>query len=196
MNNFTLGSSSEIAITWTTYKPTSKSLVAFGKSPQRLERLAEGSSEVFIDGGPLRRVHHIHRVLLPALDPFVVYCKWLQLYYSTSKLIFETQQLDYKCGNEQDGWSVVDNFRALSNRTDWSPRVIVYGDLGVVNGQSIPRLAEEVRHGQVDVVMHIGDFGYDLDTNNSYLGDDFMKMIQPIAGRLPYQTCPGNHENA
>lgn len=65
-----------------------------------------------------------------------------------------------------------------------------------MNGQSIPRLIEEVKQEKVDVIMHIGDLGYDLDTNNSYTGDAFMRMIQPIAARVPYQTCPGNHEFA
>ena len=26
-------------------------------------------------------------------------------------------------------------------------------------------------------------------------GDAFMRQMQPVAGLLPYMTCPGNHEN-
>ncbi|XP_053253644.1 acid phosphatase type 7 isoform X2 [Podarcis raffonei] len=39
-----------------------------------------------------------------------------------------------------------------------------------------------------------GDFAYDLDTSNSYVGDAFMRKIEPVAGLVPYMTCPGNHE--
>lgn len=52
-----------------------------------LDQLAEGFSEKFVDGGPLHRVLYIHRVLLLALEPFVIYCNYLAMYSSTSKLI-------------------------------------------------------------------------------------------------------------
>nr|XP_028597726.1 acid phosphatase type 7 isoform X2 [Podarcis muralis] len=39
-----------------------------------------------------------------------------------------------------------------------------------------------------------GDFAYDLDTDNSYVGDAFMRKIEPVAALVPYMTCPGNHE--
>ncbi|KAJ9581517.1 hypothetical protein L9F63_023308, partial [Diploptera punctata] len=44
--------------------------------------------------------------------------------------------------------------------------------------------------------LHVGDFAYDMDTDNGQIGDDFMTQIQPIASYLPYMTCPGNHEEA
>lgn len=31
---------------------------------------------------------------------------------------------------------------------------------------------------------------------NARVGDKFMNQIQPIAARVPYMTCPGNHETA
>ena len=41
-----------------------------------------------------------------------------------------------------------------------------------------------------------GDFGYDLDTNNGHVGDEFMRQIEPVAAYVPYMTCAGNHESA
>lgn len=32
--------------------------------------------------------------------------------------------------------------------------------------------------------------------DNGYVGDEFMRQIEPIAAYLPYMTCPGNHEEA
>jgi len=44
--------------------------------------------------------------------------------------------------------------------------------------------------------LHVGDFAYDMDTDNARVGDAFMRQIETIAGYVPYQVCPGNHENA
>lgn len=39
-----------------------------------------------------------------------------------------------------------------------------------------------------------GDFAYDMDQDNARIGDEFMRLIEPVAASLPYMTCPGNHE--
>ena len=56
------------------------------------------------------------------------------------------------------------------------------------------RLQREVQQGLYDAVLHVGDFAYDMDSDNAEVGDAFMRQLQPIAGYLPYMTCPGNHE--
>jgi hypothetical protein len=45
-------------------------------------------------------------------------------------------------------------------------------------------------------VAHIGDFAYDFDSNAGATGDAFMVQQEPLAARLPYHGCPGNHEDA
>ena len=45
-------------------------------------------------------------------------------------------------------------------------------------------------------ILHVGDFAYNFQDNNGTKGDAFMQTIQPIAARVPYHTCPGNHEEA
>ncbi|ROT76163.1 Iron/zinc purple acid phosphatase-like protein [Penaeus vannamei] len=67
-------------------------------------------------------------------------------------------------------------------------------DMGAVNAQSLPRLQEEVQRGMYDAVIHVGDFAYNMDSDNARVGDEFMRQIQPIAAYVPYLTCPGNHE--
>ncbi|KPM11510.1 purple acid phosphatase-like protein [Sarcoptes scabiei] len=79
---------------------------------------------------------------------------------------------------------------------NWSPRFAVYGDLGNDNGQSFAFLEEQIQMDDYDIVAHIGDLAYDLHTDNARVGDEFMRQIQPIAGYVPYQTVPGNHERA
>ena len=48
----------------------------------------------------------------------------------------------------------------LQNGSDWSPRFAVYGDLGYVNGISIPLLAKETSSRNWDVVLHLGENVY------------------------------------
>lgn len=74
--------------------------------------------------------------------------------------------------------------------------IAFYGDLGLVNGQSVPRLIKDVDEGKYDFIIHNGDFAYDLNTENGRYGDEFMREIEPIAARVPYQTSVGNHEVA
>ena len=45
-----------------------------------------------------------------------------------------------------------------------------------------------------DAVLHIGDFAYDLHDDDGKVGDEFMRMVEPVAGRVPYMVTPGNHE--
>jgi len=47
-----------------------------------------------------------------------------------------------------------------------------------------------------DMILHVGDFAYNMDNNNGKLGDDFMNDIQHIATQIPYMVCVGNHEVA
>lgn len=39
----------------------------------------------------------------------------------------------------------------------------MYGDMGSLNAQSIPRLINEVTKKTIDIVLHVGDFAYNLD---------------------------------
>ena len=39
-----------------------------------------------------------------------------------------------------------------------------------------------------------GFLAYDLQERNGEQGNDFMRSIERVAARVPYMTCPGNHE--
>ncbi|KAG8143679.1 putative Purple acid phosphatase protein [Naja naja] len=78
--------------------------------------------------------------------------------------------------------------------SSWSPRFALFGDLGLENPQSLSQLQWETRQGWYDAVLHIGDFAYDLDSDNALVGDAFMRKIEAVAAFVPYMTCPGNHE--
>ena len=40
--------------------------------------------------------------------------------------------------------------------------MVIYGDLGNANAQSLPRLQREAQEDMYDMIIHIGDFAYNL----------------------------------
>ncbi|KAK9394242.1 acid phosphatase type 7 [Crotalus adamanteus] len=167
------GDPTSMVVTWTTFG-LAESLVVFGKAPGKdLPHRASGNATRFVDGGSLGRAMFIHRVTLHGLLP--------------------GQNYLYRCGSPW-GWSRPYGFRALLNGSSWSPRFALFGDMGLENPQSLPRLQREVQQGWYDAVLHIGDFAYDLHSDNATVGDAFMRKIEAVAAFVPYMTCPGNHE--
>lgn len=57
----------------------------------------------------------------------------------------------------------------MPDGNNWAPRFAVFGDMGNVNAQSIPRLQEETMLGFYDAVLHVGDFAYDMATVNMHI---------------------------
>jgi hypothetical protein len=44
-----------------------------------------------------------------------------------------------------------------------------------------------------DMMLHVGDFAYDLDSGGGTVGDQFMQNIEQIAAYVPYMVSVGNH---
>ncbi|CAF0889384.1 unnamed protein product [Brachionus calyciflorus] len=162
----------QMIVTWVTLSPVNESVVEFGI--EKINQRVNGTSKIFTDGGLKKRKMEIHKVLLENLIPGQTY-----KYHFGSKL----------------GWSDIYSFTAMSDDTNWSPRFAIFGDMGNENAQSIPRLQEETMLGFYDAIFHVGDFAYDMSTDNALVGDAFMNQIQPIAAYIPYMTSPGNHES-
>ncbi|XP_025104272.1 LOW QUALITY PROTEIN: acid phosphatase type 7-like [Pomacea canaliculata] len=167
------GNSTEMVVTWVTQDTTSTSTVMYGLSDLNLT--ASGSMTTFVDGGSQHRKLYIHRVTLTGLLPGHKYV--------------------YVVGGPE-GWSKQFNFRAMKDGSDWSPKMMVYGDMGSRNDRALPYLQHNAHTGHFDAVLHVGDFAYDMHDNNARVGDDFMRQIEPIAAYVPYMTCVGNHEYA
>lgn len=69
--------------------------------------------------------------------------------------------LDYRVGSPC-GWSDMFWFKTFPRTENWSPKFALYGDMGNVNAVSLPRLQQETEDGMYDMVLHIGDFAYDM----------------------------------
>lgn len=68
--------------------------------------------------------------------------------------------------------------------------------MGLENAVIYPFLLQEKLNFEVDVIFHVGDIAYNLDSYDGEVGDEFLRMIQPIASSIPYMTVVGNHEQA
>nr|AYV89047.1 Iron/zinc purple acid phosphatase-like protein [Tetranychus truncatus] len=164
---------SEMIVTWTTFDPISLPSASYGIST--LNQTTYGYSTKFVDGGSEKRVMYIHRVTMNNLKP--------------------DQKYVYRVGSEA-GWSEIFWFKTIKDGVDWSPTFAVFGDLGNDNGKSIPKLQQDSQDGAFDAILHVGDFAYDLDSDNARVGDQFMRQVEPFAAYVPYMATVGNHEQA
>ena len=48
---------------------------------------------------------------------------------------------------------------------------------------------------KVQVILHAGDFAYDIKTDEGKRADDLMNMIEAVASKVAYQVILGNHES-
>mmetsp|Transcript_106801 Transcript_106801/g.212094 ORF Transcript_106801/g.212094 Transcript_106801/m.212094 type:complete len:490 (+) Transcript_106801:50-1519(+) len=160
-------------VMWVTPEKVDKPLCAFGPT-QALGASVVASSEKIWQIGGISEVSHACE-----LSPLVPG----QRYY-------------YKVGYKSPAprWSDTASFVARPNVTDWTPTIIVFGDLGVENGVSLARLEAEAASGTNDFILHVGDIAYDLRDDGGKVSRAFMENIEPVASMLPYMTCIGNHE--
>lgn len=68
----------DIVVTWSTSQPTKDSIVKYAKfgvaTPlDQLDFVAEGTENLFVDGGEKKRSQYIHRVTLSNLKPNSIY---------------------------------------------------------------------------------------------------------------------------
>ncbi|XP_059154962.1 acid phosphatase type 7-like isoform X1 [Physella acuta] len=163
----------QMVITWSQLSQTEVVVVRYGIN--NLDQQKMGNCSKFVDGGTQRRTQFICKVTLDDLVPGKTY--------------------SYVVGNEFE-FSDKYIFEAMEDGQDWSPRLAIYGDMGNVNARSLARLELEAYSGVYDAILHVGDFAYDFNDIQGTVGDEFMRQIQPLATRVPYMTCPGNHEEA
>jgi len=167
--------SGEVVFNWLTWNETQSSTL-LGDSSGKYTKYCNGSSHTFIDPNDLHLIRYIHNCVIDGLEP-------LKRYY-------------YMVGDPTTNvWSEERSFRMIGQGNE-KMRVAVYGDLGLVNSISMKYLADEVKKETIDLVLHVGDFAYDLDDNQGMTGDMFMNEMQDITAQSLYMGCVGNHEGA
>lgn len=157
-----------MTIMWSTRAPM-PSVVSYSAAGGAAQRAA-GDAIPFSDVG---NVQTIHRVRLAGLSPGTAY--------------------SYTVGDGANATSRAYSFTTPS-ATAYSPTIAVFGDMGIsANAQAtMPWLIKDAQSGAIDIIAHIGDVAYDLQTNGGLVGDEYMVQVEPVAAIIPYMLCPGN----
>jgi len=113
----------------------------------------------------------------------------------------------YRIGDGGDSWSewypfksppyTRDNFRRVGDDTDSTEGEgvgCVFADLGLSNGLSTERIKAEGARGSYDYMVHVGDIAYDLFSEESRVGNDYMELMSSATARYPINVAEGNHE--
>lgn len=184
-------SNDEIFITWSTLKRVSRPSVEYRVLPIKEKKALflvnnqVNITEWISEDNNKQRKHYTYRVKLEDLIP------------NADHIYRIVSNYERDCNDCNDGVIYSDFYQFFNtdfSQTNTTIKIALFGDLGLINGQSIPRLIEKVDKKEYNMIIHNGDFAYDLDRFNGNQGDEFMRKMEPITARLAYQTSVGNHE--
>lgn len=111
----------------------------------------------------------------------------------------------YKVGSDTGGWS--NTFSFVSPDQDSGETIaFLYGDMGTATPyntfvrtqdesiSTINWIARDIESlgDKPAMISHIGDISY--ARGYSWLWDHFFNQIEPVASKVPYHVCIGNHE--
>eukprot|EP00750_Incisomonas_marina_P007646 INCI15019.2.p1 GENE.INCI15019.2~~INCI15019.2.p1 ORF type:complete len:838 (+),score=117.03 INCI15019.2:61-2514(+) len=123
----------------------------------------------------------------------------------------------YRVGSDSDGWSETFSITSQVTKETLAAHLpqyhVIFGDMGsacaftlcpactcglvcdalTCASNTTVGLVSEVE--KASMMLHVGDFGYNLDTNGGTVGDQFMRNIEQVAARVPYMVSIGNHED-
>lgn len=111
----------------------------------------------------------------------------------------------YQVGSETKGWSRTHSFMSWGTKSE-ETIAFLFGDMGTYTPYAtFVRIQEEsvstIKWILRDIealgdkpafVSHIGDISY--ARGYSWLWDEFFTQIEPVASKVPYHVCIGNHE--
>ncbi|KAF9626530.1 hypothetical protein IFM89_034464, partial [Coptis chinensis] len=111
----------------------------------------------------------------------------------------------YKVGSNEGGWSVTHSFISRDGNSDETV-AFLFGDMGTATPYSTFSRTQEESKSTIKWILrdinslgdkpafisHIGDISY--ARGYSWLWDSFFSQIEPVASKLPYHVCIGNHE--
>ena len=131
------GTAHTVTVTWITWAETNSSVVQWGADGQ-LDSSDSGSAFRFVDPNPSHGLRVVHTAHMRELKP--------------------GSEVQYRVGDEASGaWSDQLSF-SVPTEGEEVLRLIVYGDMGLVNARSVQHLIHEVQNGTADAVLHDGDY--------------------------------------
>ena len=130
---------------------------------------------------------------------------WTMHTATMSTLTPDTQYF-YRVGCPEGGWSDVVSFR--SQKLTYPQTHVIFGDMGSAFAYSLcidcdknetcvcTNKTAGIISEKPDMILHTGDFAYDLDSNGGLTADRFFRNIEPVASKYPYMISQGNHEDS
>lgn len=111
----------------------------------------------------------------------------------------------YQVGSDSKGWSATKSFISRNGNSD-ETIAFLFGDMGAATPYATFRRTQdesistmkwilrdiEAIGDKPAFVSHIGDISY--ARGYSWLWDHFFTQIEPVASKVPYHVCIGNHE--
>ena len=171
-------SQNDFYVNYVTFARPSLSYVQYGLSASDLSLSSNASIALFTDGGKAQKQRYMHQASMLHLKPGVVYF--------------------YQVITDTPATAPLFNFTTISDKAGYTQplRVAMYGDYGVVNAQSHDRLQAESLQGNLDLIIHAGDFAYDMNNEDGDRGDLFMNQQQSFLSHTPMQTCAGTPQHS
>jgi hypothetical protein len=68
------------------------------------------------------------------------------------------------------------------------PVYAVIADMGYLNANSLDKLMFDSYTGRLDALLHAGDMAYNLDDDAGRVGDNYMRQMDPIVSKIPYNA--------
>jgi hypothetical protein len=167
----------ELVFNWLTWNVSTAPTVRYGLVSGEYTSNATAQTVNFVDPNwPLHLMRYIHNALVVGL-PASTY-----IYYVVGDPVLNVWSSEMRVVTQPDGSEV----QTLG----------VFGDLGVVNSQTMQYMSAEVASGEVDLVLHLGDYAYNMDELQGLTGDIFLRDMSNITQSVPYMGTCGNHEGA
>jgi hypothetical protein len=187
-----------MSVQWVSNASTT-STVVYGTDPEALSQSASSTSYKFDqDSG---RVWYNHVAQMVGLRPSTKYF--------------------YRVGSESATFHFRSQVTDATLSANLPQRHLVYGDMGTAcaftlcpvctcnltcdaatcaKNHSVGLVTEVGLYSdgedEATMILHTGDFAYNLDDDNGRVGDQFFRNVEQIAAYVPYMVSIGNHENA
>ena len=113
--------------------------------------------------------------------------------YSSKVSVGNKKSISYKIIDENINWKSK-KYHYKSNYKRDSLSILIYGDMGYINNKILNNINDEVKHNDIDFILHAGDFAYNFEDYFGTTSDLFFSNIEKIASETPYMAIPGNHD--
>lgn len=163
-----------------TSENTSIPVCKYGPSQTQLDQTVSGRSYSYTAGGFLGSLHEANMTNLTASSTYF-----------------------YQCSTDNNGsFSAVSHFTVQPSGLPSNGSATIIGfiaDMGIVNSaETVASLQAATVAKNMQLLIHAGDISYadshKPSDNNSFVWLEFMTNMENITSRLPYMSCPGNHE--